>query len=148
MELTTEKIQKIVYNYFGQTIAEADENKKNQEQEYVQPRQISMYFAKQLTNDSLSKIGRVNGEKDHATALHSVRVVNNLIDTDKKFRQTIFDLENFIEKEREKMYKESREDVLLRIKELEEKLSYYKKLLEEIEQKEVYDYDVAQLGHA
>lgn len=50
---------------------------------YVQIRQIAMYITKQLSDKSLTDIGKEIGGKDHATVLYTVKTVSNLIDTDK-----------------------------------------------------------------
>jgi chromosomal replication initiator protein len=62
----------------------------------VQARQIAMYFSKNLTKASLANIGAHLGGKDHATVLHACRTVNNLIETDKRFRNYIEDIEKKI----------------------------------------------------
>lgn len=67
---------------------------KTRKREIVQCRQIAMYFSKRLTKDSLSTIGSIIGDKDHATVLHACKTINNLIDTDKKFDAQI----NLLEK--------------------------------------------------
>ena len=71
---------------------------KTRKREIVQARQIAMYFAKNCTNNSLSKIGREIGQKDHATVLHASRTVKNLMDIDKEFKQNIEDIEHIIKK--------------------------------------------------
>ena len=40
--------------------------------EYVLPRQIAMYIARQLTGASLLEIGREFGHRHHSTVLHSI----------------------------------------------------------------------------
>jgi chromosomal replication initiator protein len=69
---------------------------KTRKREVVQARQIAMYFSKSLTKSSLANIGMHCGGKDHATVLHACRTVNNLMDTDKKFRSYIEELEKKI----------------------------------------------------
>ncbi len=59
----------------------------------VQARQIAMYLAKSMTKSSLATIGMHCGGKDHATVLHACRTVNNLMDTDKRFKAYIEELE-------------------------------------------------------
>jgi hypothetical protein len=48
--------------------------------EYVTMRQISMALSKDFTKLSLQSIGNKHGGRDHATALHAVKTVHNLID--------------------------------------------------------------------
>ena len=59
---------------------------KTRKRETVEARQICMTIAKELTKCSLSKIGSLIGGKDHATVLHSNKVINNLIETDRTFK--------------------------------------------------------------
>jgi chromosomal replication initiator protein len=44
----------------------------------------------------LASIGLQCGGKDHATVLHACKTVNNLIDTDKRFKGYILELEKKI----------------------------------------------------
>ena len=64
--------------------------------EYVYIRQLGHFFAKKYTNLSLSRIGFFIGRKDHATVLHSIKVINNYIQTDKKKRNEIKELDEMI----------------------------------------------------
>lgn len=50
--------------------------------EIVLPRQVSMYLAKKLTGLSSTRIARATGDRDHTTALHAFRKIENLIKTD------------------------------------------------------------------
>lgn len=79
-----------VSNYFN--IDPAVAVKKTRKREIVQVRQVSMYFAKKYTKCSLATIGNEYGGKDHATVLHAVKTVNNLIDTDKRFKRQVWQL--------------------------------------------------------
>jgi hypothetical protein len=61
-------------------------HKKSRKREIVEARQMCMTYAKNLTTCSLAKIGLNIGGKDHATVLHSVKTVNNLIETDSGYK--------------------------------------------------------------
>lgn len=93
-EVSIEYIQKVVCDYFNLPIELL--KSKTRKREVVQARQIAMYFAKQMTKSSLASIGAHTGGKDHATVLHACKTVNNLIETDKRFRGYIVDLEKKI----------------------------------------------------
>ena len=93
-EVSIDYIQKVVCDYFN--LALELMKSKTRKREVVQARQIAMYFSKQLTKSSLATIGAHCGGKDHATVLHACRTVNNLIDTDKRFRVYISDIEKKI----------------------------------------------------
>jgi chromosomal replication initiator protein len=90
-ELSIDHIQKAVCDYFN--MPHDIINSKTRKREIVQARQIAMYFAKNLTKSSLATIGSQIGGKDHATVLHACKTVNNLIDTDKRFRGYIDEIE-------------------------------------------------------
>lgn len=68
---------------------------KTHEREIVEPRQIAMYFTKRKTNMSLYAIGD-EFNKNHATVLHACKKVQNIIDTDKKFKEKINSIEIMI----------------------------------------------------
>lgn len=93
-EVSIDYIQKVVCDYFDLPIELL--KSKTRKREVVQARQIAMFFAKKMTKSSLANIGMHCGGKDHATVLHACKTVNNLIDTDKRFRGYISDLEKKI----------------------------------------------------
>jgi chromosomal replication initiator protein len=86
-------IKRVVCNYFGITI----ENmlSKTHKRESVYPRYICMYFASKYTKLSSTVIGDHFG-KDHATCLHGVKTVNNLMETDKRFKLQIDEIEKIL----------------------------------------------------
>jgi chromosomal replication initiator protein len=90
-EVSIDYIQKVVCNYFGLTIDKL--NSKTRKREVVQARQIAMYFAKNMTKSSLAIIGANIGGKDHATVLHACKTVNNLIETNKNFKEYITEID-------------------------------------------------------
>ena len=93
-EVSIDYIQKVVSDYFDLPIELL--KSKTRKREVVQARQIAMYFSKSMTKSSLASIGMQCGNKDHATVLHACRTVNNLIDTDKRFKTYITELEKKI----------------------------------------------------
>lgn len=95
-----EDIIEIVCDYFDLNIETF--HKKTNKREIVQARQIAMYFAKELTRNSLYKIGESIGGKDHATVLHAYKTVNNLIDTNKNFANYVNEIRILILKANEK----------------------------------------------
>lgn len=93
-EISIEYIQKVVCEYFSLPLDVI--NSKTRKREIVQARQLAMFFSKRHTKSSLATIGQHCGNKDHATVLHAVKTVNNLVDTDKKFKTYVDDLEKKI----------------------------------------------------
>jgi chromosomal replication initiator protein len=93
-EISIDFIQKIVSDYFSLPLELL--KSKTRKREVVQARQIAMFFAKNMTKSSLASIGLQCGGKDHATVLHACRTVNNLMETDKKFKVYIEEIEKKI----------------------------------------------------
>jgi len=58
---------------------------KTRKREILEPRQIAIWLAVKYTRMSKVAIGANIGGKDHATVLHSERVVDNLLETDKLY---------------------------------------------------------------
>jgi chromosomal replication initiator protein len=90
-EISVDYIQKVVCDYFN--LSPDLLQSKTRKREIVQARQIAMYFSKTLTKSSLASIGALIGGKDHATVLHACKTVNNLMDTDKRFKGQIESIE-------------------------------------------------------
>ncbi|MBC8488237.1 MAG: chromosomal replication initiator protein DnaA [Bacteroidetes bacterium] len=93
-EISIDYIQKVVCDYFGLQLEAI--HSKTRKREIVQARQLAMYFSKKMTKASLATIGLHCGNKDHATVLHACRTVNNLIETDKQFRNYVEELDKKI----------------------------------------------------
>ena len=90
-EISIDYIQKVVCNYFN--IGVEHLQSRTRKREIVQARQVAMFFSKSLTKASLASIGTQIGGKDHATVLHACKTVNNLMETDKRFRLQVDEIE-------------------------------------------------------
>jgi len=65
---------------------------KTRKREYVQDRHITMFLCKHIfKRKTLGYIGKYFCSGDHATVLHAIKSVNNLRETDKKYKK-YFDL--------------------------------------------------------
>jgi chromosomal replication initiator protein len=53
------------------------------------PRQVAMYLAKEMINDSLMKLSSSFGGKTHSTLLHAWKKITNQIETDETLRKQI-----------------------------------------------------------
>ncbi|RZS94518.1 chromosomal replication initiator protein DnaA [Cecembia calidifontis] len=89
-EVGIDFIQKTVSEYFD--IKTEDLKAKTRKKEIVTARQVAMYFSKEFTNHSLKSIGYHFGGRDHSTVIHAVQTVNDLMDTDTAFRNSVNDL--------------------------------------------------------
>jgi chromosomal replication initiator protein len=89
-EVGIDYIQKTVSDYFR--VSQDDLKAKTRKKEIVIARQVAMFFSKDYTNHSLKSIGYHFGGRDHSTVIHAVQSVNDMIDTDSKFRYSIDEL--------------------------------------------------------
>ncbi len=89
-EVGIDYIQKTVSDYFNVSLD--DLKAKTRKKEIVIARQVAMYFSKDYTNHSLKSIGYHFGGRDHSTVIHAVQSVNDMIDTNSKFRFAIDEL--------------------------------------------------------
>lgn len=90
-EISMEFIQKLVCEYFEVPVEMV--KSKTRKREIVQARQISMYLAKIHTKTSLKSIGAFFGGRDHSTVIYACQTVDDLIDTDKKFKGYVADIQ-------------------------------------------------------
>ena len=90
-EISMEYIQSLVCEYFEVPIDMV--KSKTRKREIVQARQISMYLAKLHTKTSLKSIGAFFGGRDHSTVIYACQTVDDLIDTDKKFKGYVADIQ-------------------------------------------------------
>jgi len=90
-EISMEYIQKLVCEYFEVPVEMV--KSKTRKREIVQARQISMYLAKSHTKTSLKSIGQFFGGRDHSTVIYACQTVEDLIDTDKKFKNYVQDIQ-------------------------------------------------------
>jgi chromosomal replication initiator protein len=95
VSLTVEEIVRLVCDYFD--IEENLVRDKTRKREVVQARQVAMFFCKQLTQHSLKSIGLNFGGRDHSTVIHGVQSVEDQIETDHKFRETIEEIRHRID---------------------------------------------------
>ncbi|MGD9677752.1 MAG: chromosomal replication initiator protein DnaA [Vulcanibacillus sp.] len=91
--ITIELIQQVVASNYNLKIDELKGKKRIQN--VVFPRQIAMYIVRELTDNSLPKIGEEFGGRDHSTVIHAYEKIKNKLLTDPQLENTI---NNLIEK--------------------------------------------------
>lgn len=94
-QISVELIEEEVCKYFD--LDTEIIHSKSKKQEISQARQIAMYLSRKYTDKSYSNIGELIGKRDHATVLHACKTVGNWIETDKKFRSCIQEIEQLIQ---------------------------------------------------
>lgn len=86
-------IKETIYKYYGKKY---DCNYYNRNQEYLEPRQVVMYFCfKHVNRAKLREIGNLFN-KTHGTVLNSLKKVNDMIDTNREFRSKMAFINNLI----------------------------------------------------
>ncbi|OGW19328.1 MAG: chromosomal replication initiation protein DnaA [Nitrospirae bacterium GWC2_46_6] len=85
--ITVDIIQKAVGEYFGMKAQELKTKKRTKE--VANARQIAMYITKQLTQLSLSEIGRSFGGKDHATVIYACKQIEDKRGRDETIKKTV-----------------------------------------------------------
>ena len=79
-------IIQVVFEYFGIGLDLMTD--KTRKREKVQACQVAMYYIDKFTGQTHQTVAGYFG-KDHSTFNHSVKTVNNMIDTDRRFREDI-----------------------------------------------------------
>ena len=93
--LTIEDIQGVVCEYLN--IDEERVRSKTRKREVVRARQIAMYFCKRLTQNSLKTIGLHFGGRDHSTVIHANNTVEDRMEDDEQFQDTVEEIKRKIE---------------------------------------------------
>ena len=93
-EITIENIQKLVAEHFNISVEQL--KVKSRKREIVVARQLSMYFAKEFTTQTIKSIGK-SFAKDHSTVLYSYKKIQDLMDTDNIFKDTVDQLKRKVE---------------------------------------------------
>ncbi|MGT2785410.1 chromosomal replication initiator protein DnaA [Streptococcus merionis] len=75
-----DKIQHEVGQFYGVSVKEIKGTKRVQN--IVQARQVAMYLARELTDNSLPKIGKEFGNRDHSTVLHAYNKIKSALAKD------------------------------------------------------------------
>jgi chromosomal replication initiator protein len=89
-EVNIDYIQKVVSAFFN--VSQEQMQSKSRKRELVVARQVAMYFSKEYTNHSLKSIGQHFGGRDHSTVIHAVQSVNDMMETDSKFKHSVNEL--------------------------------------------------------
>lgn len=90
--LTVDEIIETVCNHFN--VSPSAVGGKSRKRDFVVARQVSMYLAQKYTKMPASRIGKLVGNRDHSTVIHSCTQVDNRLKVDKDFFAEIQSLEN------------------------------------------------------
>lgn len=94
--ITIDLIQQVVANHYGIKVAEMKAKKRTRSIAY--PRQIAMYLARELTENSLPKIGEEFGGRDHTTVMHACEKITGDMKRDPSLQLTIKELIDLLQR--------------------------------------------------
>src|SRR5215204_5806253 len=97
-EIPIELIQHEVCRYFG--ISKADLVGQSRSKGFAYPRQVAMYLSRELTDESLPKIGKAFGGRDHSTVMHATSKIGNLINSDRDAFSQIHEITHQVKSKR------------------------------------------------
>nr|WP_296050842.1 chromosomal replication initiator protein DnaA [uncultured Prevotella sp.] len=90
--LTIDDIVEKVCTHYNVTTAAV--NSKSRKREYVVARQVTMFLAQKYTKMPASRIGKLVGNRDHSTVIHSCSKVEERLKIDHEFSDEIMSIEN------------------------------------------------------
>ncbi|OTO59730.1 chromosomal replication initiator protein DnaA [Enterococcus faecium] len=93
-QLSILQIQEEVAKYYH--IQLKDLKGKKRVKSIVVPRQIAMYLSRELTDNSLPKIGAEFGGKDHTTVIHAHEKIQQLMDSSVSMQNEVSEIKNFL----------------------------------------------------
>jgi chromosomal replication initiator protein len=88
----TNEVNNLVCQEFNVTLLQL--KSKSRKRVYVVPRHVCMFFLKTKTQKTHKEIGKYYGGRDHSSVIHAIHTINDLMDSDKVFAQTILRLGN------------------------------------------------------
>ncbi len=86
-EITPTLIINTVAEHFG--VRPEDITSKKRNSEFVQPRQVVMYLCRELTENSLSAVGKILGKKDHTTVIHGIKKIEAELEHNEELKNKI-----------------------------------------------------------
>ncbi|HEV2391639.1 MAG TPA: helix-turn-helix domain-containing protein, partial [Verrucomicrobiae bacterium] len=89
--ISIEVIQKKIAEHFD--IRLADMSSRRRPENIAFPRQIAMFFSRQMTDCTLNTIGEAFGGRDHGTVLHACKLVQDRMEVDPQVREVVGRLE-------------------------------------------------------
>ena len=90
--LTVDEILERVCEHFSVTTTAV--NSRSRKRDIVTARQVSMYLSQKYTKMPASRIGKLIGNRDHSTVIHSCIQVEKRLKTDKMFSAELGTIEN------------------------------------------------------
>ena len=90
--LTIDDILDKVCSHYNVTMTAV--NSRSRKKDIVMARQVSMYMAQKYTKMPASRIGKLVGNRDHSTVIHSCSKIEDRLKVDKGFHAELASIEN------------------------------------------------------
>ncbi len=84
-------LEKVCAHY---NVTQAAVMSRSRKREFVEARQLSMYFAQKYTKMPASRIGLLVGNRDHSTVIHSCNAIAQRLKVDKAFGEEVNGIED------------------------------------------------------
>ena len=94
-KVNVQKILNVVSSYYGLTISQI--TGKVKQEKYVNARNVAIYLIRDILDLPFKKIGEVFSNRDHATIMHSIKKVEELLKTDNQVKVVITELKKRLE---------------------------------------------------
>ena len=96
--ITIDDVKQCVCNMYNLKVSQLDSRTRTQQ--IAKARQIAMYLASELTGKSHVQVGANIGNRNHATVIHAIKQVKDMMDVDETTRHEIEELTSMLKAQR------------------------------------------------
>ena len=93
-KITIDDVKECVCNYFNLKVGQLDSRIRTQQIAFA--RQMAMYLSNQLTDKSHVQIGVCIGNRNHATVIHAIKQIKDMMEVDEKTHHDVEELTNML----------------------------------------------------
>ena len=93
--ITIDDVKQCVCDYFNMKMTQLDSRTRTQKIAYA--RQLAMFLSNQFTGKSHVQIGLNIGNRNHATVIHAIKQIKDMMEVDEQARQDVAELQNILQ---------------------------------------------------
>lgn len=93
--ITIDEVKQCVCDHFNLKLNQLDSRARTQKIAYA--RQVAMYLSNQFTGKSHVQIGVNIGNRNHATVIHAIRQIKDMMEVDDQIRQDVTELQEILQ---------------------------------------------------
>lgn len=93
--ITIDEVKQCVCDHFNLKLSQLDSRARTQKIAYA--RQVAMYLSNQFTGKSHVQIGVNIGNRNHATVIHAIRQIKDMMEVDDQIRQDVTELQEILQ---------------------------------------------------